>query len=198
LPWNEAACARCALPLPRPEPACGACLKRPPPFSASLAPLRYAAPVDRLLPRLKFHAGLAEGRLLAALTLERVPTAWREGCDLILPMPLHPRRLGRRGFNQSLELARPLARAWGLPIEVDALHRVRDTPAQSELDAEQRRRNVRGAFEARAESVAGHHVLLFDDVVTTGATVAEAATTLLRAGARTIRVLAVARVPGRA
>lgn len=184
--------------MPRPEPACGACLKRSPPFAASLAPLRYAAPVDRLLPRLKFHAGLAEGRLLAGLTLEHVPEAWRGDCDLVVPMPLHPRRLGRRGFNQALELARPMARAWRLPLGIDVLRRVRDTPAQSELDAEQRRRNVRGAFEASAESVAGRHVLLFDDVVTTGATVAEAATTLLRAGAREIRVLAVARVPGRA
>jgi ComF family protein len=127
-----------------------------------------------------------------------VPAAWREGCDLILPMPLHARRLGRRGFNQALELARPLARAWGLPIEVDALRRVRDTPAQSELDAEARRRNVRGAFQAREDAVSGRHVLLFDDVVTTGATVAEAGATLLDAGARAVRVLAVARVPGRA
>jgi ComF family protein len=127
-----------------------------------------------------------------------VPAAWCEGCDLILPMPLHPRRLGRRGFNQALELARPLARAWGLPIEVDALRRVRDTPAQSELDAEARRRNVRGAFQAREDAVSGRHALLFDDVVTTGATVAEAAATLLDAGARAVRVLAVARVPGRA
>lgn len=194
LPWNEAACARCALPLPRAEPACGACLKRPPPYSAALAPLRYAAPVDRLLTQLKFHAGLAEGTLLAELIGARIERPSLGGIDAVLPLPLHARRLGRRGYNQALELARPLARSWRLPLHLDALQRIRDTAPQTELDADARRRNVRGAFAADPAVVRDRAWLLVDDVITTGATVREAAATLLGAGAREVRVLAAARV----
>ena len=194
LPWNAAACARCALPLPQPATACGACLLHPPPFSAALAPLRYATPVDRLLTRFKFHAGLAEGRLLAALLGERIDPAWLHGLDLVLPLPLHPRRLGRRGYNQALELTRPLARVMALPVQPDALCRERDTAPQSELDADARRRNVRGAFVADPMQVRDRACLLVDDVITTGATLREAAATLLAAGAREVRVLAAARV----
>jgi ComF family protein len=193
LPWNDSACARCALPLPAPAPACGACLTDPPPLSAAWAALRYEAPIDRLLPRFKFHAGLAEGRLLAALMAERLPAGLLDGVDLVVPMPLHRTRLGRRGYNQALELALPLLRSTPRPLAVDALRRVRATPPQSELDAAGRRRNVRGAFEADASRVQGRCVLLVDDVITTGATIAEAAQTLIRAGAREVRALAVAR-----
>jgi ComF family protein len=198
LPWLEAACARCALPLPVAAAACGECLRTPPPFAGARAALRYAAPVDRLLPHLKFHAGLAQGRLLAQLLLQAWPQ-WPDPVDLLLPLPLHRSRLGQRGYNQALELARPLARAWQRPLAPDALRRVRATAAQSELDAAQRRRNVRGAFAADAALVAGRRVLLIDDVITTGATLREAAATLLAAGAAEVRVLAAARAaaPGR-
>jgi len=195
LPWNDSACARCALPLPTAAGACGQCLQAPPAFVSCLAPLRYAAPLDRLLPRFKFHAGLAEGRLLAELILLRVPVDSFGASDLLVPMPLHRRRLGQRGYNQALELARPLARAWALPLGSDALRRKRATAAQTDLDAAARRRNVRGAFAALPERVLGRHILLLDDVITTGATVREAATTLLAAGAAEVRVVAAARAP---
>ena len=187
LPWNEVACRRCALPLPRDSAVCGACLTAPPPFVAARAPLLYDAPVDRLLTRLKFHAGLAAGRVLAQLILANVKAP---EVDLLVPVPLHRGRLGQRGYNQALELARPLAHAWRLPLALDALHRVRATTAQSELTATQRRRNLRGAFTAR--DVKGQRVLLLDDVITTGSTAREAARTLLAAGAYEVRVLAAA------
>lgn len=200
LPWNPVACARCALPLPQPAPHCGACQTAPPPQQASLAILRYESPLDRLLPRFKFHGGLAEGRLLAQLLSMRLPAPPTEGLDLLLPMPLHRGRLGARGYNQALELARPLSRAWRIALKPDALQRVRATPPQSELDADARRRNVRGAFLASEDAVRDRRVLLVDDVITTGATVREAAATLLRAGAGEVHVLALARapLPGRA
>lgn len=194
LPWNDVACAHCGLPLPTLEPACGQCLQLPPPYSRTWAPLRYAAPLDLLLPRFKFHAGLAEGRLLSALLLARRAGLALDAVDAIVPMPLHRKRLAQRGYNQALELARPLAHAWRLPLRIDALQRVRDTAAQSKLDAEARRRNVRGAFQADARAVEGRGLLLVDDVITTGATVREAAATLLAAGAREVQVLAAARV----
>lgn len=194
LPRNTPACARCGLPLPLVAPACGACLQHPPPFSLLFAPWRYEAAIAQLVPRFKFHHDLAAGRVLAQRALPLV-VEWGgcSGVTRIIPMPLHVTRLGKRGYNQALELARPLAQALELPIDVTTLVRRRATTPQTELDAAARHRNLRGAFAAAPQS--GEVVLLIDDVVTTGATVREAARTLLRAGAAEVRVLAMARAP---
>ncbi len=191
LPRNDAACATCALPLPIAAAACGVCLRKPPPYVAAFAPLRYRYPVDQLIQRLKFGGDLAVGRVLSSLLREALPHEW-PAADLVVPMPLAHRRLRTRGCNQALELVR------GLPWRVDrkALARVRETVPQSELDARARRANVRGAFVASA-AVRGQSVVLLDDVITTGATMRAATKSLLRAGAREVRVLAVARAPRR-
>lgn len=191
LPFNRVACARCALPLPAPG-TCGACLRQPPPFTASVAALVYRFPVDRLLPRFKFHGDLAAGRLLSQLMAQAFADAPRP--QALVPVPLHPSRLRRRGYDQALELARPLARAFALPLHADALRRVRATSAQSELDAASRRHNVRSAFFARAGGLPGH-VALVDDVMTTGATLAECARALQRAGVSRVDVWVAARAP---
>lgn len=195
LPHNACACPRCALPLAQPAPACGRCIKRPPPASAALAPFVYADPLDRWLPRFKFARDLAAGRVLADLVLEdpRLP-AVVEGIDALVPLPLHRARLAERGYNQALELARPLARAFDLPLRQDWLQRVRATAAQTGLDARARRRNLRGAFAASA-AMCGQRVLLIDDVITTGSSMLEASRACRRAGAIEVRVLAVARAP---
>ena len=152
---------------------------------------RYEAPVDGLVTRFKFHASLAAGALLAQLIVANLEAP---AADVIVPVPLHRARLGRRGYNQALELAKPLAVAWRLPLAAAVLRRVRATAPQSELTAVQRRRNLRGAFVADAGAVHGRRVLLVDDVITTGSTANEAAKTLLAAGALEVRVLAAARV----
>jgi ComF family protein len=195
LPHNACACPLCALPIPQPAPACGRCIKRPPPVAATLATLLYADPIDRLLPRLKFSRDLASARLLSALVLEdsRLQDLVT-GCDALVPLPLHRKRLGERGFNQALELARPLARAFDVPLRPHWLARIRATAPQIGLDAKARRRNLRGAFEAHA-AMSGKRVLLIDDVITTGSTMLEAARACRRAGATEVRVLAVARRP---
>lgn len=194
LPANDACCARCALPLPAPAPACGECLRQPPPFSSTAAPWIYRDALAELVPRFKFHRDLASGRVLAALASKRLRDwpGWH-GVHQVVPMPLHRARLAQRGYNQALELARPLAGAHRLPVRLDLLHRRHATAAQTELDAAARRRNLRGAFTAAA--LDGATVLLVDDVITTGATMREAAKTLLRAGAAEVRVLALARAP---
>lgn len=193
LPCNTVACPRCALPLPHPAPACGRCLTQPPPLSNCITPWLYADGVARLLPRFKFHHDLACGQVLvqlAAAQLAQWP-GWA-GVNRVVPLPLHPTRLGRRGYNQALELARPLARQHALRLDPGLLQRQRATAPQTDLDAAARRRNLRGAFRARpCDGV----VLLVDDVITTGATLHEAARTLLRAGAHEVRALALARAP---
>ncbi len=195
LPWNTCACPRCALPLPAPAALCGRCIRRPPLQSITLAPLRYVEPVDQLLLAFKFGQRLAAGRLLSMLIAEhtRLP-ALLAGVDLAVPIPLHRQRLRERGYNQALELLRPLLQGRAIPLATAALSRNRSTVAQTGLDAAARRRNLRHAFSVDPACVAGRTVLLVDDVITTGSTVAEATRTLLRAGAAEVRVLAAARV----
>lgn len=193
LPWNAAACERCALPLAAPAPACGACLQAPPPLDAVHAAFRYAAPLDRLLPRFKFHRDLAAGRLLSEAMAARFQALQRP--DALLPVPLHRERLRRRGYDQALELARPLAHALQLPLRTDLLRRQRATRAQSELDAAARRRNLRGAFAVEDGLPVPAHVALVDDVMTTGATLHAAARALRKAGVARVEAWVCARVP---
>ncbi|WP_426661056.1 ComF family protein [Rhodanobacter aciditrophus] len=193
LPRNRSCCARCALPLPAPAALCGECQRHAPPWQAAWAPFRYGWPLDRLESRFKFGGDLAAGRTLAMLW-RREPMPLPKP-DLLLPVPLHRARLRQRGYNQALELARPMARHCGLPLRHDALLRRRGTAAQTELDAVGRRRNVRGAFVVRAGVALPAHVAIVDDVMTTGATLAECARVLKRAGVARVDVWALARAP---
>jgi ComF family protein len=192
LPWNRSACQRCALPLPAPVAACGHCLRRPPPLTVAHAAFHYETPLDRLLPRLKFHDDLAAGRLLGGLMAEALTHAERP--DALIPLPLHRKRLRSRGFNQTLELATPLARALHLPLMDDILIRMRETAPQSRLDAPARRRNLRRAFAVREGVALPTHVALVDDVMTTGATLHAATDALLRAGVTRVDAWVCARV----
>lgn len=201
LPWNRTACPRCAIPLPMAATACGRCLKKAPPFEAVHATFAYGFALDRLLPRLKFQGDLAAGRLLATLMQVSLPDVERPAA--LVPVPLSCARLRERGYDQALELAKPLARALHLPLRGDLLRRPRHTAAQSDLDALARRRNVRGAFVVPAAAMRGRaalpaHVALIDDVMTTGATLAECAKALKRAGVARVDAWVVARVPNRA
>ena len=193
LPRNVSCCARCALPLALPAALCGECQRRLPSWDAAWAPFRYAWPLDRLESRFKFGRDLAAGRVLAAQWQTQPRTL--ELPALILPVPLHQGRLRQRGYNQALELAAPLAKAFGVLIRPDLLQRIRATPAQTELDAVTRRRNLRGAFALREGATLPAHVAIVDDVMTTGATLAECARVLRRAGVQRIDVWALARAP---
>jgi ComF family protein len=193
LPWLRSACPRCALPLPMPGSVCGGCLRDPPPLDAIHAALLYAPPLDRLLPRFKFHGDLAAGRLLAALMCETTPSFPYDA--VIVPVPLHRKRLRQRGYDQALELAKPLAVACGLPLRVDLLRRTRITAAQSRLHADQRKRNLRNAFEVDASTALPTCVVLIDDVMTTGATLHAAAKALRKSGVARVEAWVCARVP---
>ncbi|WP_425493493.1 ComF family protein [Marilutibacter chinensis] len=199
LPWNRRACERCALPLPDGETGsnCGRCLRRPPPLDACHAAFVYGFPLDRLLPRAKFHDDLAAGHRLggwmAAALAPALVTGGRP--DAVVPVPLHRDRLRRRGYDQALELARPLAGRLGLPLHDGLLRRVRATRPQSRLDAAGRRRNLRAAFAVEAAAILPAHVALVDDVMTTGATLHAAALALRRAGVARVDAWVCARVP---
>ncbi|AER54871.1 phosphoribosyltransferase [Pseudoxanthomonas spadix BD-a59] len=192
LPWNHTACPRCALPLAH-AALCGACLQRPPPVAATCAVFVYGFALDRLVPRFKFHQDLAAGRLLAELMAQGLVQAERPAA--LVPVPLHPARLRTRGYDQALELARPVGRALGLPVLSEVLHRRRDTAPQSELDAAARRRNLRGAFAVSSPTALPDHVAVLDDVMTTGATAHAAARALARAGVKRVDAWVCARAP---
>ena len=192
LPRMGAACRGCALPLPV-GGVCGACLRLTSPLQEVHAACLYAAPLDRLLPRFKFHDDLAAGRLLSQLMSESFAALPRP--DVLVPVPLHLGRLRSRGYDQALELARPLARALDIPLRTRWLVRRRATAPQSERDAMARRRNMRNAFAVREGACVAAHVTLIDDVMTTGATLRAAAHALRRAGALRVDAWVCARTP---
>jgi ComF family protein len=192
---NDVCCPRCALPLAAPAPLCGECLQHAPSFAAAAVPFVYAPPLDQLVTRLKFGGNLAAGRVLSELWIDALQAAPPARPQALIPVPLHRERLRERGYNQALELARPLSRSFAIPLRDDVLARKRATPAQSNLDAIERQRNLRGAFAAVEGVALPAHVAVIDDVMTTGATLHECARTLLRAGATRVDVWALARAP---
>jgi ComF family protein len=192
---NRPCCARCALPLETPAPLCGECLASEPPFAAAWAPFRYGHPLDLLEARFKFRGDLTAGRVLADLMIERAGTDAPMRPALMFAVPLHVSRLRQRGYNQAFELAKMLAGALDIPLDRDGLTRTRATAEQTGLGAAARRRNLRGAFAVVAKSTLPEHVVLLDDVMTTGATVRECARVLRRAGAARVDVWALARAP---
>ncbi|MFT6464636.1 MAG: ComF family protein [Halopseudomonas sp.] len=200
LPWLGTRCRQCALPLPFAGQLCGKCQQHPPAYSQVICPFLYRFPLDSLVPAFKYHNQLIYGRLLAHLLTDYVTYAYQEQQhalpDALIPMPLYRQRQAQRGFNQALELARPVARALACPLLSSALKRVQATHTQQGLTAQQRKHNLRGAFACSApDKVAGLHLALIDDVLTTGATADEAAHTLLQAGAHSVSVWCVARTP---
>lgn len=188
LPTLDAArCPVCALPAPE-GAVCGACLKSPPAFDATIAVWRYGFPVDKLVQSLKYEHRL----VLSGFFAEAMLAGERPAGDMLLPLPLSAQRLAERGFNQAVEIARPLARALGLPLDADACRRTRETVPQASLPWKERRGNVRRCFDC-SQDLAGRSVIVVDDVMTTGATLDEFAALLKRHGALRVTNWVVAR-----
>lgn len=183
--------------LRRDDVVCGACLSDAPAFDATVAAADYAAPLDQLVLQLKFGARLALAPWFARTLRDAVLA--HPGLalpDLLCPVPLGSGRLAERGFNQALEIARPLAGALGVALHPRLAARTLETVAQSGVAPAQRRRNVRGAFAVTdPDLVAGRHVGLVDDVMTSGHTLGELAATLKRFGAARVTNLVFARTP---
>lgn len=194
------ACERCALPLPASVgKLCGHCLLQAAPFQRAIAPLAWAEPASQLISRFKYHAQLAPGRVLGSLLAHELRLHYSDRPqtdrlhtdrlledtplpDLIVPVPLHPAKLRRRGYNQSLLLARQLAKALDRPCAPTLLRRLRDTPQQQGLSREERQQNLKGAFALDKEQAAARagvrSIALVDDVVTTQSTAREIAAVL--------------------
>jgi ComF family protein len=196
LPRHPTPSCRCGLPLPPGWLVCARCRRNRQPFAAGASLGPYDGPLRVAIHELKYRGRRRVARRLARALLEDAHA--RElvaGSHVLVPVPLHPRRLRERGFNQAGLIAREIGRQTGRPCGEGALVRRRDTAPQTGLSAAARRRNVEGAFVVRRRAlVAGQVVTLVDDVLTTGATAGACAQALRIAGAREVRLLSVARV----
>lgn len=191
-------CPICGLPFAATDGIdhlCGPCLTARPAFDSARAAVRFDGPVQELIHRFKYGRKVHLSRPLGLLAAETLSGFIRAcGGDCIVPVPLHRKRLRERGFNQAQLLGRVLAKQWRIPLSVDNLRRVRWTDPQTGLSADDRRRNVRGAFQVADPSrFRGRRLILVDDVYTTGSTATECARTLKDAGAGEVRVVTVAR-----
>ena len=194
-------CGRPFLDVGGDDHLCGNCIGRKPHFVRARAWACYPTeesddhPLREVVQRFKYGRKVSLGKPLGRL----VAMGCREmflDClpDVIVPVPLHPKRLRWRGFNQSVVLGREVGRLWNLPVDPSVLLRSRETPPQTQLSEEERRKNVRRAFSLNpAKSVKGKTLLLIDDVYTSGATVNECSRALMRGGAREVYVLTLAR-----
>ncbi len=202
LPWLGRACTGCALPLPETaadhraghdndEDRCQDCRLNAPPWQSVSALFRYEFPVDRLISAFKYHGRLALADAFGSLLADQLPPSWRP--DLLLPVPLHEHRLRQRGYHQTALLAGVMARRLGSASDWRGLRRLRDTAMQKTLDPQARLANLSEAFAWQGGTLAGRHVMLVDDVMTTGATLRTLTLPLLAAGAASVRIAVIAR-----
>lgn len=188
-------CPRCGIPFVSQEGAdhlCGRCMENAPAFDAARATGVYAGPLRQAIHLLKYTSRPLLAAPLGMLLAQQGRGLLDQEHDLIMPVPLHKRRVRQRGFNQSLALAREVGKRWGIAVAAEGLERVRWTDPQTMLHERQRLRNVRDAFRCTA-AVEKKKILLIDDVYTSGSTANECAKVLKRNGARRVAVLTLAR-----
>ncbi len=198
LPLLTKGCDCCAIPLPENAQGwlCGQCLQKTPPFDVIHALYKYQLPITNLILELKFKQALVNAKILGELLAQEIQNVWYKNKplpNLIIPMPLHRQRLKERGFNQALELARPVARKLKIPLNTIDCIRHQSTNPQATLSAHERQKNVKDAFSV-AKSFAEEHIAVIDDVITTGSTMTEFCSVLKRQGAKRIDVWCSARV----
>lgn len=196
---GDPCCMRCGLPFAfdvGPDAQCGGCMADPPPFDRARAALAYGEVARKIALSLKYGRQTGLARLMARYMARHLDLTGG-ATPLLVPVPLHRWRIWNRGFNQAAEIARVLARDTGAAICPDALVRVRRTPPLREMNARQRARAVKGAFAVnsrRAAALRGAHVVLIDDVWTSGATASACAGVLRRSGAARVDLICWARV----
>jgi ComF family protein len=206
---NDECCEQCAEELPLAlgstsvlhSKRCGRCISNPPAFQRTFFAYDYNVSVAELIQRFKFGEMLILSKLLADMISQRIKKCEYSRPDALIPVPLHPVRLKQRGFNQSLELARAVGKALNIPVYHTLLIRTRNTPKQSGLDRKTRENNIKGAFRLQTNEdmidLAGKHLAIIDDVITTGSTAQEVAKVLKCSGVDTISVIAIAKTRNR-
>jgi ComF family protein len=181
---------------PAPSHLCGNCLENKTYFSCARAVVSYETIILHAIHQFKYGNNISVGALLASFMADfSFPDVDFTDYSLIIPVPLHIKRLRQRGFNQSLILAKALTKKWQIPVNFSLLKRHKFTETQTGMNKTERKQNIKGAFEVRdKKNIADKNVILIDDVYTTGATINECAKTMIKAGAQKVTVLTLARV----
>lgn len=189
LPWIEFACPKCGQPLETNNQLCKECLKNPPIFEQTIALFHYKEPINHFITGLKFNNKLIYSRILGELMAEKISKHYQQTNlpEIIIPVPLHNQRLRQRGYNQAIELARPIAKILALPIDIKSCKRIKNTGTQSSIPAKQRAKNIKKAFTIKNKPAA-KHVAIIDDVITTGNTIKELSSVLHKSGVQTIDI----------
>ena len=202
--FDSPCCPRCGLPYPSMESLsnscqaheahlCSSCHKNPPHFDSAISAGPYEGTLSEAIKLFKYKKKIHIGKALAHSIILHDPPLIKG--DYIIPVPLHPRRLREREFNQSAIIALLLGRRLGIPLLTDVLIRHRHTKPQVELDMMERSENIRGVFTVKnGEKIAGKYILLIDDVMTTGSTVNECSRMLKENGASRVYVVTIARM----
>ena len=198
LPWLKHACYRCGLPFPKDTKIsvlCGQCQSSPPVFDICISPFVYEHPIDQLISHYKFFGKLYAGRFLSQQLANFLQEHYISWPELIIPVPLHPKGMRERGFNQALEIARDLSFILKLKINSNLCFCVKQKTSQKKLSAAQRKKNLEHSFaiEDPKQLLKGKNVALVDDVVTTMSTVNTLSKLLLKAGASSVQVWCLAR-----
>ena len=193
LPRLGQSCQRCALPITLGQ-YCGRCLTNPPIRHRTRSLFRYTSPVNRLIADMKYHSQLQ----LADYLAHQLALAVQQQCEseskpqLLIPIPLHPKRLRQRGYNQSVELAKTLSKHLNIPLDNNALIRIKNTLPQTQLPYAKRKQNIKSAFQCRHATLP-EHIVLIDDVLTTGHTADMAAKVCLKQGEKKVELWTIAR-----
>jgi len=190
LPYHNTACICCAKTLEA-EGVCSQCQTQSPPYTHTQAVFTYTYPIDKLIIAAKFDHNLAVLNLLGKLMAQHLIIEPRP--DILIPVPLHSKRLRQRGYNQSLELAKRITKQTGIPLDYKACKRIKNTCPQTSLSAKQRQNNLVDAFSVLRLPPHWQHIVLIDDVMTTGTTVTELARVWLEAGVQRVDVWCCAR-----
>ncbi len=194
LPWLKNVCNYCSAPLVIPQTVCGRCLNKTFPFDKLSIFFSYTEIIKKMIIGLKFQQRLIYAHILGTLLAEKISSEYQNENlpDIIIPVPLHKKRLSERGFNQAIELARPISKKLNIRIGYKCCKRVINTAAQSTLPANQRSTNVKNAFSAK-KNLEKQHIALLDDVMTTGHTLIEISRALHDVGVKRIDVWCCAR-----
>ena len=191
---NHYPCISCAFPMTSSDLQCGHCQAKPPHYQMAFAPYLYQGIIQSLILKLKSSKQLSASRTLAELFIYQLKLTDSYKDSILLPVPAHNSRLRQRGFNPTLEICRLIARKTGISLQARLAHRILAHQSQQGLKRKQRLVNVKNNFTVKP-SVKGQNIIIFDDVMTSGATVNELSKTVLKAGAKSVKVWAIARTP---
>lgn len=180
-------CKRCGLQIPEGQHSCGRCLQRTPVFDRCETILGYTLEAGHLIRQLKYNQKTNIANVMAYLMAEHLLQNREDLPEVIIPVPIHRKRLYRRGFNQTMEIAKGISTLLDLPIDYKSCQKTKSTVSQTNLSAFGRRNNLKGSFKMMKD-IDYKHVAIFDDVMTTGATASELTRMLKAAGVETVEV----------